>query len=189
MHAVAVNPDTRERMEVLADPAAMQIWQALLRVDMTGSQLAAHVGKSTQGTAWHMREMERVGLVTTGDDGSVTSRTWRAAPVRLEWGDAEEARDERVIRMFERSLLEFREQGERRWVAEKHAGEWATSWSEAEISDDYRLLLDADQLDELRREVGEVLRKYKEVTPQEGSEHVTVVITGHPLRVGGSRGA
>lgn len=187
VHPVPVDSETRERMEVLTDPVAMQMWQGLLRSPMTGGQLRAHIGEGLRNLAWHMRQMERVDLVTSDDEGNVSSRSWRATSVRLEWDVAESERDQRVIRMFERSLLNYRESVERRWTNEKHTETWAPEWVDAEISDDYRLSLSADQLNDLRHELGEVLRRYKEeVDPADGgSEHVTVFITGHPLRVGG----
>lgn len=181
-----MDPGTRAQLEVISDVATLQIWKVLLTgrgrsaEGLKGSQVQSRLTDTSGGVAWHLRELERVGLVErVGVEGrSVLTQRWRAIDVALDWGGLEEG-DQLLVRMLERSVQSWREWVTRTWLNRKHDGHWSR-WTEVEVFQDSRLRLSVEQLEELDEEIQQLVAKWKRVTPSPGAEDILLLVSAHP---------
>ena len=149
-----------ERQIELSDPAALRGLAhplrlrlvALLRREgpLTASEAGRRLGESSGSTSYHLRQLERFGLVEESTaDGHGRQRPWRATALYTSWPSAPESEE-----LAEASLVLDR------FVVHRYAerlGEWIErrraeprEWVEAAAFGDSLLYLDRDELEALR---------------------------------------
>jgi DNA-binding transcriptional ArsR family regulator len=160
-----------ERQIELRDPAALRALAhplrlrlvALLRREgpLTASEAARRVGESSGSTSYHLRQLERFGLVEEAGTGHGRQRPWRATSLYTSWPPVPETEE-----LAEASLVLDR------FVVNRYAerlGEWIErrrdeprEWVEAASFGDSLLYLDAKELAALRDALQALAEPYLE---------------------------
>lgn len=176
-----------EQLRMLAHPLRSRLLTAL-RMDgpATATRLAAELGTNTGATSYHLRQLATVGLVVEEErPGSGRQRWWRAAQASHGWVDADVAGDpdDRAAAdwLAGHYLRQFTEMAEH-WLLERH--EWPAAWREAHSFSDFLLELTPQRLKQLVQDLQEVVLRYRDDPPAEGSERVLLTIHGFPLKRG-----
>jgi DNA-binding transcriptional ArsR family regulator len=148
-----------ERQIELSDPAALRALAhplrlrlvALLRREgaLTASEAGRRLGESSGSTSYHLRQLERFGLVEETGDGHGRQRPWRATALYTSWASVPAGEE-----LAEASLVLDR------FVVQRYAerlGEWIEhraaepkEWVEAASFGDSLLYLDSEELAALR---------------------------------------
>lgn len=147
-------------LRAVAHPTRLKLLSELRRLGpLTATQAGERIGESPATCSFHLRQLDKYGLVEEAGGGRGRSRPWQATAMGHEWssrgpgGEPDDASDmlTRVVveRWFEESL---------RWV-ERRAEE-TEEWSEAAVLGDRLVYLTAAELDDLNRRVGELLEPY-----------------------------
>jgi predicted ArsR family transcriptional regulator len=152
---------------------------------LTATQAGERIGESPAGCSYHLRQLAKYGLVTEAGGGRGRARPWQATAMGHEWasrgpsGEPDEASDllTRVVveRWFEESL---------NWV-ERRAEETEV-WAEAAVIDERLLYLTPTELEELNRQVAELVAPYqRRITDLDarptGARAVTFIQLGFPI--------
>jgi DNA-binding transcriptional ArsR family regulator len=160
-----------ERQIELSDPSALRALAhplrlrlvALLRREgpLTASEAARRVGESSGSTSYHLRQLERFGLVEEAGERHGRQRPWRATALYTSWPSAPEGEE-----LAEASLALDR------FVVHRYAerlGEWierrseeSRDWVEAASFGDSLLYLDRDELEALRDNLQALAEPYLE---------------------------
>lgn len=160
-----------ERQVELRDPAALRALAhpvrlrlvALLRREgpLTASEAGRRIGESSGSTSYHLRQLERFGLVEEAGDGSGRRRPWRATALYTSWPSVPETEE-----LAEASLVLDR------FVVNRYAerlGEWIErrrgvprEWVEAAAFGDSLLYLDVEELAALRDDLQALAEPYLE---------------------------
>jgi DNA-binding transcriptional ArsR family regulator len=150
-------------MRALAHPARIAIIEHLgsTGAAVTATQCAGLVGLSPSATSYHLRELAKFGLVEQAPSrGDARERVWRSTSSGFSVdGDL----DEPETRASQRALVDVYLNRDfarlRDWVARLH-GE-PKAWQDASTLMGPMLLLNADELVEVNRQVKEVLAPYR----------------------------
>lgn len=151
-------------LRVLAHPLRARLL-GLLRLDgpATATTLARRLDTNTGATSYHLRKLAEVGLVEESPGGVGRERRWQAAHDLHSWTvsdfvgdpDAEAAREWLESEYF-RQFLEYFQ----RWTEESPT--WPLAWRDAAAMGDMALELDPARLQALRRELFEVIERYRD---------------------------
>lgn len=161
-----------ERQIELSEPAALRALAhplrlrlvALLRREgpLTASEAGRLLGESSGSTSYHLRQLERFGLVEeAAADGHGRQRPWRATALYTSWPSAPESEelaeaslvlDRFVVRRYAERLGE--------WI--EHRGAEPREWVEASAFGDSLLYLDVDELAALREGLQALAEPYLE---------------------------
>jgi len=148
-----------ERQIELSDPAALRALAHPLRIrlvallrregTLTASEAGRRLGESSGSTSYHLRQLERYGLVEEAEARGGRERPWRATALYTSWPAAPETEE-----LAEASLVLDR------FVAHRYAerlSEWIErrraeprQWVEASAFGDSLLYLDRAELEALR---------------------------------------
>jgi len=152
-------------LKVLAHPLRSRLLGAL-RIDgpATATDLAARLGTNSGATSYHLRKLESVGLVSDTGEGEGKRRLWRAATDFHTWEPSDFAGDEDsetalnwLVRDYARH---FGEQFDR-WLDVE--GTWPVEWRDAAGMSDGFVVATAEQVEQLKAELDELLLKYRRV--------------------------
>lgn len=158
-----LGPDT---LKALAHPLRLQLFDAVREHPATATQLAERFGQNTGTTSWHLRQLERYGLIEDDPDhGDGRERWWRAATRSLTLDPRDPGiLDDPVTAEAARSYVRF--QIDRHAAAAHacldvadqldHAWLGATTFSEAQLS------LTATEAEALRLELQEVIDRHRD---------------------------
>lgn len=175
------------RIRCLAHPLRARLL-ATLRLDgpATSTTLAHRLDTNTGATSYHLRRLEKVGLVEElTDRGTARERWWQAAHAFTVWNQADFESDptdraaaEWLMGHSSRVMSGWRDD----WLATRQ--DYSKAWREAAGVSDYHLDLTPDQLHALNRDLLAVLDAYREAGPSDSAdvEHVVVLIEGFPAR-------
>ena len=160
-----------ERQIELSEPAALRALAhplrlrlvALLRREgpLTASEAGRRLGESSGSTSYHLRQLERFGLVEEAADGHGRQRPWRATALYTSWPSVPESEelaeaslvlDRFVVRRYAERLGE--------WI--EHRGGEPREWVEASAFGDSLLYLDVDELAALREGLQALAEPYLE---------------------------
>ena len=178
-----------DALRALAHPLRVRILDELSAYGpLTASGLAERLGESSGTTSYHLRQLEKHGLVREDvDRGDRRERWWERRPGsiatpeahRLPAGSAERlaARlvDDEWTRGREANLHDFLGEGESVFDAE---------WLDAASFDTINLRLTPEQLHRFVADVDVVLREYiaaYKTTPSPGSRPVQIQLNAFPL--------
>ncbi len=152
-------------LKVLAHPLRSRLLSTLRRGGpATATDLAATLGTNSGATSYHLRRLEAVGLVADTGDGEGKRRLWRAATDSHQYEPSDFVGDEDaetalnwLVRDYIRHLAEQFE----RWLDVEQA--WPEAWRDAAGMGDSFVIVTAEQLAQMRREVDEVVARYRRV--------------------------
>jgi DNA-binding transcriptional ArsR family regulator len=152
-------------LRVLAHPLRSRLLSRL-RVGgpATATDLAAALGTNTGATSYHLRKLESVGLVADTGEGEGKRRLWRAATDSHQYEPSDFAGDEDaetalnwLVRDYTRH---FAEQFER-WLDVETT--WPPAWRDAAGMSDSFIIATPEQVEELKREIDELIARYRRV--------------------------
>lgn len=176
----------------LAHPLRVRILDELAMYGpLTASGLGERLGESSGSTSYHLRQLERQGLVAEdAARGTARERWWMRPPGSLTLHDARELPpgsadriateviDDEWMRGRESALREFRRAADDAFDAE---------WFEAASIDTVNVRLTAEQLRRFVAEVDAVIWRYLDdykTTPSPGSRPVQIQLSAFPLARG-----
>jgi DNA-binding transcriptional ArsR family regulator len=175
-----------EALAALAVPARLAILNHILAVGpRTASECAPVVGESASNCSWHLRALEKVGLVERAprSEGDGRTRPWRATAVGYRFAEeADEAPAERIARTALVGLVaEHANDLYRRYLDLRNAlpGDWAKASGDF----GYALDLTPEELTGLLERIDALIRPYVAPIrrdPPEGSRVVQVTLRAFP---------
>ncbi|MFL6074194.1 MAG: ArsR/SmtB family transcription factor [Mycobacteriales bacterium] len=153
--------DPRE-IRALAHPARLEVVTRLQgrQLPMTATELAGYCGLSPSAMSYHLRAMERAGLVErveTSEDGR--ERPWQLAFERL---TVDSAADSPADHVAESLLLEAIMKDDLRHTVDFMAAEPKGPWRSATVLNRGTLLLTTEELAEMLAAIQEVTSRYGE---------------------------
>ncbi|KRC58361.1 hypothetical protein ASE14_17280 [Agromyces sp. Root81] len=176
-------------LKSLAHPLRVRIYDELSAYGpLTASGLGERLGESSGSTSYHLRQLERAGLVREDTArGKGRERWWDRTPGSISIPDARSmppgSADRLAVKLVEDEWLRTRDQNFREFVAE---GEnvFAAEWLDIATFDTINLRLTPAQLHELVTDIDLVLKRYIDAykrTPSTGSRPVQIHINAFPL--------
>ena len=180
---------TSESLKSLAHPLRVRIYDELSSYGpMTASGLAERLGESSGATSYHLRQLERAGLVREDESrGKGRERWWERRPGSIAIPDARElppgSSERLAVRFLEEEWYRTREQNVREFMAEGDTV-FGPEWLDVATSDTINLRLTPDQLHALVTDIDLVLAKYIEAykkPPTPGSRPVQIHVNAFPL--------
>lgn len=174
---------TTESLGVLAHPLRARLLSELRRDGAaTATELAARLDTNTGATSYHLRRLEAVGLVTDTGEGVGKRRVWQASTRMHGWDRSDFAGDpdaEQALNWLVRHYLDQ--------VAGRYADwldvedRWPLAWRDAAGMSDDAVLVAADQLADLQRELAEVVQRFARAGEGDpAARTVTVAWIGFP---------
>ena len=152
-------------LKVLAHPLRSRLLSAL-RIDgpATATDLATRLSTNSGATSYHLRKLESVGLVSDNGEGEGKRRLWQAATDFHTWDASDFAGDEDsetalgwLVRDYARH---FAQQFER-WLDVE--ADWPMPWRDAAGMSDSFIIATAEQVEQLKSELDELLARYRRV--------------------------
>lgn len=181
-------------LKALAHPLRMQLYRGLTIARVaTASQLAEQVDEAVSLVSYHLRKLAEHGLIeeaaTQSADGR--ERWWQPASdgVSVRDEDFRDAPEKAAAHTAaSRLFLEQRADMYRRYLDER--AHWSDAWTTASDASEWLLRLTSDELAELAKEMGDLVRRYEEhgraadaAGDTEGRENVAVHTYGFPFRL------
>jgi predicted ArsR family transcriptional regulator len=159
-----------KRREIkLTDPRALRAYAhptratlvGLLRTrgPLTATRAAELVGESVASCSYHLRQLAKYGLVEEDDSGQGREKPWRATAPNTNWPARSD--DPAVSAAVDAVAMSFAEQYFERvmgWIERR--AEQSPEWQDAALFGDSLLYLTADELEQLKHEVSELLGRY-----------------------------
>jgi DNA-binding transcriptional ArsR family regulator len=180
---------TADAIKVLAHPLRSRLVSQLRRSGpSTATELAALLGTNSGATSYHLRRLETVGLVADTGDGKGKERVWRAATEQHSWTPSELAGDEDAVtalNWLSRDYLHHFATKAEQWLDVEHA--WPVEWVDQLGLNDNVALVTLEQMTAMRRELEEVLQRYRRVgqgNPQ--AKRIAVYTYAYPVDLDGS---
>ena len=174
---------TPEAVKVLAHPLRSRLLGTLRRGGpATATTLATTLSTNSGATSYHLRKLESVGLVADTGEGAGKQRLWRAATSSHSWERTELAQDEdaaTALGWLERDYLRLFTNDFGHWLDVAEA--WPGEWQDAAGQGDTWVTVNAEQLKELRRELHEVIERYRSAEPAPDARRVTFWQAAYPL--------
>ena len=152
-------------LKVLAHPLRSRLLSSLRRGGpATATDLATALGTNSGATSYHLRRLEAVGLVTDTGEGEGKRRLWRASTDSHQYEPSDFVGDEDaetalngLVRDY---IRHFAEQFER-WLDVEPT--WPDDWRDAAGMSDTYVIATPEQLLRMRREVDEIVARYRRV--------------------------
>lgn len=165
--------DARE-IRALAHPARLEVLSRLQgrHRAMTATELAEYCGLSPSAMSYHLRAMERAGMVERADAEDGRERPWRLAFDQLTT-DADV--DSPGAKVAESLLIEAFMKEDTRHVVDFVATEPKGPWRDATELNRVTLVLTTQELETMQAEIREVTKKYavqNRAEPPEGSRRI-----------------
>ncbi|MEU4384718.1 helix-turn-helix domain-containing protein [Promicromonospora sp. NPDC023805] len=174
---------TPEAVKVLAHPLRSRLLGTLRRGGpATATTLATALNTNSGATSYHLRKLESVGLVADTGEGAGKQRLWRAATSSHSWERTELAHDEdaaTALGWLERDYLRLFSNDFGHWLDVAEA--WPGEWQDATGMGDAWVTVNPEQLQSLRRELDEVIERYRDAEPAPGARRVTFWQAAYPL--------
>jgi predicted ArsR family transcriptional regulator len=166
-----------EALAALAVPARLALLNHLLSAGpCTASECAPVVGESASNCSWHLRALEKVGLVErapVAEGGDGRTRPWQATAVGYR-SAVEEGPANRVARTALSGLIaEHADDLYRRYLARQE--DMPAAWTEAAGDYEYGLQLTPDELTALLEQVDALVRPYTRPIRSDAPEGSEVV--------------
>ena len=177
--------DARQ-IQVLAHPLRLRLL-GRLRLDgpSTATKLAEALGTNTGATSYHLRQLAEAGLVLEEHGaGRGRERWWRAAHDVTSWqrsayaGDPDATAASDWLNSYQLSGLTERAEAWQRAAPGESA-----EWRDAAGISDYILTLTAGQLDELTKELDDVIERHRRAasaSPAPDARQVLIYLCGIP---------
>lgn len=152
-------------LKVLAHPLRSRLLSTLRRGGpATATDLATALGTNSGATSYHLRRLESIGLVADTGEGEGKRRLWRAATESHSYWASDVAGDEdaeTALNWLSRDYIRHLTEQYEKWLDVEEG--WPVEWRDAVgLSDSYVIATPA-QVDEMRRELSEVVNRYRRV--------------------------
>ena len=176
-------------LQSLAHPLRVRIYDELSAYGpLTASGLADRLGESSGATSYHLRQLERTGLIREDTTrGKGRERWWERTPGSIAIPDARSlppgSAERLAVKLVEDEWFRSREQNFHEFVSEGESV-FGTEWLDIATSDTINLRLTPEQLSGLVADIDVVLMKYIDAykrTPTPGSRPVQIQINAFPL--------
>ncbi|GAA4376568.1 ArsR/SmtB family transcription factor [Agromyces bauzanensis] len=180
---------TSASLKSLAHPLRVRIYDELSAYGpLTASGLAERLGESSGATSYHLRQLERAGLVREDESrGKGRERWWERRPGSIAIPDARNlppgSAERLAVKLVEDEWNRAREQNFREYAAEAEQV-FGPEWLDVATWDTINLRLTPDQLHGLVTDIDVVLKQYIDAykrTPSPGSRPVQIQINAFPL--------
>ncbi|GAA1845199.1 ArsR/SmtB family transcription factor [Agromyces salentinus] len=176
-------------LKSLAHPLRVRIYDELSSYGpFTASGLGERLGESSGSMSYHLRQLERAGLVREDTTrGKGRERWWERMPGSIAVPDARTlapgSADRLAVKLLEEEWFRSREQNLREFIVEgEHV--FGEEWLDIATSDTINLRLTPGQLAELVADIDVVLKKFIDAykrTPTPGSMPVQIHVNAFPL--------
>lgn len=174
-------------LKVLAHPLRVRILDELsMYGPLTASGLGERLGESSGATSYHLRQLEKVGLVQEDTSrGTARERWWERKPGSISTYslDFAEGSVERLSsQLIEEEWNRNRETNFREFSANPQL--FSQAWLDAASADTINVRLTAEQLHSFVQDVDVVIWKYLDAykkTPSPGSRPVQIHLNAFPL--------
>lgn len=149
----------------------------------SGTDLARALGTNSGATSYHLRRLERVGLVADTGTGRGRQRIWEVASEQQHWAPSDVAGNEdaeAALSWLERDYVRHFASRAEQWL--DVASTWPAAWTEHLGLRDNVALVTREQLSALRAELEDVLGKYRRVgqgNPQ--AKRIAVYTYAYPV--------
>lgn len=146
-------------LRALAHPVRIALIEELMADGaMTATQVGELIGESPTTCSFHLRQLAKYGFVEEAGGGQGRARPWRLTSVGMSFapgGDPEaEIASDAVLHLFrERQFARYQA-----WLQTK--GSYPFKWREAANDSTYLFYLTVEELEQLNREVGDVLMRW-----------------------------
>jgi len=152
-----------EALAALAVPARLAILNHLLSAGpRTASQCAPVVGETASNCSWHLRALEKVGLVERAAQepgADARTRPWQATAVGFEFRDTDDTPAAKVARTaFAGIAAQHADDMYRRYL--ERQDELPERWTEAAGDFGYGLNVTPEELEKLLRRIDRMIRSY-----------------------------
>ena len=180
---------TTDSLKSLAHPLRVRIYDELSAYGpLTASGLAERLGESSGSTSYHLRQLERTGLIREDTTrGKGRERWWERTPGSIAIPDARSlppgSAERLAVRLVEDEWFRSRDQNFHEFLSEGDAI-FGDEWLDIATSDTINLRLTPEQLTSLVADIDVVLMKYIDAykrTPTPGSRPVQIQINAFPL--------
>ncbi|WP_068402220.1 ArsR/SmtB family transcription factor [Kribbia dieselivorans] len=160
--------DSRARLRALAHPLRSRL-VARLRAGgpATATDLAADLGTNSGATSYHLRALEAAGVVRDSGTGTGRRRVWEIVEAgpdprpELAVGDLEDDDAQAGLDWLERDYVDHFTEQATQWL--DHAPDWPQRWQLATGVHDWMVLATDEQLQSMRAEIDEVVKRYRRV--------------------------
>lgn len=178
-----------DQLRALAHPLRISILDELsMYGPLTASGLGERLGESSGSTSYHLRQLEKVGLVQEKlDKGNARERWWERKPGSLTYPDPSDfpvgSADRLTARLLNDEALRGREQAFREFIAQDEDA-ISKEWQQVAVADTINLKLLPEQLQALVNDIDAVLWKYIDKykkTPSAGAMPVQLHVNAFPL--------
>jgi DNA-binding transcriptional ArsR family regulator len=178
-----------DELRALAHPLRVRILDELGSYGpLTASGLGERLAESSGATSYHLRQLEKVGLVQEkAGHGNARERWWERRPGAITFPDPADfpagSADRLAARLLNDEAFRARETAFREFIATED-GVLSEEWTNVAIADTVNLRLLPEQLKALVTDLDDVLWKYIEAykkTPSDGARPVQVQINAFPL--------
>ncbi|MFD4421711.1 ArsR/SmtB family transcription factor [Agromyces sp. NPDC058484] len=176
-------------LKSLAHPLRVRIYDELSAYGpLTATGLADRLGESSGATSYHLRQLERAGLVREDTTrGKGRERWWERPPGSVAIPDARSlppgSAERLAVRLVEDEWLRSREQNFHEFIAEGDQV-FGPEWLDIATSDTINLRLTPEQLSALVADLDIVFKKYIDAhkrTPSPASRPVQIHLNAFPL--------
>jgi len=149
-------------LRALAHPIRIRLLGVLRRGGpLSASEAGRRVGESSGSASYHLRQLERYGLVEDAPGGRGRERLWRATALYTSWPDVADTPElTEATEAFTRFVLSRYVERLERWF-ERRASE-PVEWQEAAAYGDTILYLTVDELARLRDSLQALAQPYDE---------------------------
>ncbi|WP_394551622.1 ArsR/SmtB family transcription factor [Agromyces sp. MMS24-JH15] len=180
---------TSASLKSLAHPLRVRIYDELSAYGpLTASGLGERLGESSGSTSYHLRQLERAGLVREdAGRGKGRERWWERTPGSVAIPDARSlapgSAERLAVKLVEDEWFRSRDQNFREFVVEGDQV-FGDDWLDVATSDTVNLRLTSAQLHELVADLDVVIKRYVDAykrTPTPGSRPVQLQINAFPL--------
>jgi DNA-binding transcriptional ArsR family regulator len=155
-------PDLREisdarTFRALGHPVRLALIETLaVEGPLTATEAGERIGESPTTCSFHLRQLARYGFVEEAGGGKGRARPWRLSGGYLEFSSVHEDPETEVAATALAGLLrERRLERYRTWLETRAS--YPREWRQAANEGDYLFWLTPDELDELNRELVEML--------------------------------
>ncbi|MFF2496277.1 ArsR/SmtB family transcription factor [Agromyces sp. NPDC058064] len=176
-------------LKSLAHPLRVRIYDELSAYGpLTASGLGDRLGESSGSMSYHLRQLERSGLIReNAERGTGRERWWERVPGSVAVPDARSlpagSAERLAAKLVEDEWHRTRDQNYRDFLAEGDEV-FGSEWHDVATSDTINLRLRPEQLAALVAEIDAVLLKYGDLykrTPSPGSRPVQIHLNAFPL--------
>lgn len=173
-------------MRALAHPLRLKLLgQLRAEGPATATVLCDRLDEAPGLVSYHLHQLAKHGFIEEAPELARDGRErwWRAAHERTSWSNADFLDDpERWAAATALQREQLRRYDERLQTFLDEQSAWGEDWNRAATNSDWLLRLSPGQLRDLLGELEQVIARYEQLEPDDGSETVGLILHAFPLR-------